>query len=978
MSVTVSKNREARIDEGVGPSLVLPPSTYSQTDREDTARDVREIDRLGELVPVIMPTAIPQDRPEQQSKELVECELYASFNEALNDFSSNSIQFKFKEHYSPEDHGSQPGEIPAFLAKTYEERVGGKLNSEVEALLKDSEAMLLNDSLTENDIVKIYNNFTAIHKLCYQRNVANSMLGVSMDKSTLGINPEMYERFQSIGRDLNDRCELVNNLIKFADPAYIGPPLFKSPEVGLKLLDNLVQNGLLHRVMSEDGRINDSSAGLPTLSQEALEEINTLFSEIIKEGLRKVVSNPSDEKEIEDFRSKLEKIHSIANSSSAISEMLESIKSTYCNEVLLLNLTPILRDENFWDKSTTQNIEDINQVNQKTILELNAIDEFLGTTSATAMARKMIDAHFLIENTIKNKYSRQIFELRDNIESSSVGEQKECFEQFRKKEEHLTELMDELGRSNQFKEYKNTQIRKLQETIDKVLKKSVLGCFEHYKTDGEVDRISVENDFSSIVSPIKNYVEKALTEDSKANSLENIAKSSYLFTSKLETTFAAEILLEEYLDKGSNIDPIVVRNILQNTIDRIDDKERILFDKSTQIELETKYKKALQKGVDLATQNPKLSISQSCALIYDLLHVDTDLDKINASVPEEAIDFFDLGLPLRFKSLVEDEFEKLLVDNASEGNSGALMELYSSARFGYIVGIHNELEWRKDAPNLNALDMGLFKILASLDMNIPREKLKLGETNSTISETLSGESKLKSLSRVLDLDKGLAPAEESFSNNRRVIALKFSLGLIDNLESASIDDESKLGSDVSKFVQTNERLYYENQRNSLLRDILELNYFPDITTNEMDLRAQIQAIARLSRLSPKETGQLARLYLEDCQKRDDIALDTQTSDKVGTFHLNMGQENLSHYLVSASEKTLDYNKLKLPKLLDRQSQDSELKSAALEFLVGFVGPNKGLHRSQLELFHVLTREVYKTDDAFSYENVETFLKNAYK
>lgn len=712
---------------------------------------------------------------------------------------------------------------------------------------------------------------------------------------------------------------------------------------------------------------------LSDLPKESLEKITLLFEKTVNAALSGSKSTQANNSEPEVHQQKLRELHTLTSESKALSALLEKTESRHCEYILEHYLAHALDNKDFFKQTISEEIKEIEIANQKALAQLDEVDKILGSKNTTESARKMISQNYLISVNCENRYRGQIYELRDKLELTSTDSLSEGIRTFKEQERYLSELMSRLGKTQDFQETKLSYANLLKETFDTVCKDAISSSLQEYKEDISLDKFQIESQFNHKLQLIDELLKKELPENLYQNHLETLANATCVFGSQLEIIFAAETLLEEYLDKGSQTDSTVVKNILENTIDRINTREKTIAGNLSNNEFTEKYKAALLKGINLATQSKPLSNAQTVLLIFELLQVDTNINQLNSFFPQNTINYGDLGLSPRFTPLIEEKFNGLLSGNATTESMEALVELYSSARYSNISGISDELAWRRNNHNLTALSKGIFIILASLNENKAKETLTSREATHRSSMPSTAESKLEILSRIIDVDKGLIPASESSIERQRLEALKFTLKLIDSLESSSIAEDSRFGPNVARHIQTNEKHFYIDQRKSLVGIISSLDCFPDITKDNKSGLAQIQAFARLNRLSPETTGSLARIYLESCQMKDlSLTIDSPLSEEHSTINENLGRENLSRYLDGYETSKLVYGQIGLPRLLQRASQNPELKSSVLEFIVGFAGPHPALHRSQVELFHELTRGEYL--DEYNYSDIAKILK----
>jgi len=143
-----------------------------------------------------------------------------------------------------------------------------------------------------------------------------------------------------------------------------------------------------------------------------------------------------------------------------------------------------------------------------------------------------------------------------------------------------------------------------------------------------------------------------------------------------------------------------------------------------------------------------------------------------------------------------------------------------------------------------------------------------------------------------------------------------------------------------------------------------LSAFPNLEQlNQKDLGSydETEAMNKLYNFSPKETGTLARIWLDYCIQQDTEVVDPNKKGE-------KAKEILSDLLYrrGGSEKTFD--KFGFPRILERESQDPQIKSAELEFLVGFAGDDPALQRTQVTLFNSL---IYS--EKYTFEDVSKYL-----
>lgn len=805
--------------------------------------------------------------------------------------------------------------------------------------------------------------------------------------SKLDSNILNLQTLASLGKEINvaEVRSLIQYLIDLRSPYNFSEPEF-----------NRITSDLFSKISRKEEK--DSVVDLRQTFRENLDSVKLQLS-----------SNTLDSKLMKDIRCML----MLGSIDPSTSHEIESVAKSLYSETIQNNTQNIFKDEMFWAKGVTEFSAAIASAKEESSKQLAQFEELFVGETFHKQGQTVLKVDAELNLLLESKYSESISLLINDLRNGEPIKLSEYIRQFEGREAYLDSLAKTLQPTST-DNFRATYHQEKKELLLQEISLNLESSLNEYisKTDADINvsaekhrtfeqmiytalemlKFAPKEELVSLVNEAKQaqlqlsltkvesdllehfggnynsfwksiegeYLEKssrwktfaeALVPPSDLSKIEDFRGNSIQhFTSRLGALVAAEEVLGEYLEHGEKANPQIVLNIFNNCVDL----NSMWSEKDIRSNLVSEYLGKLKTAVENGEQ---LKLSDLRDFIFSLSSYGMQRESYNPAGFRliKQVDLF----PERILPLIDEKITNLNNKELSDEQKKALIVLFSNSTFNRIdfEMLAKSKEDLNSQANLSLLERSLLGIL-KID-SILSTQTNLVEHQAVVPLV---EARLDAIASMRNRDRG-RNLDELIGVEERMKAARSFLSQLEVIEGDS---------ELFKNFQNTPLMQPEFNKNEVSRYSFGLlNSFPSLEQLEqgnLGKYDEIQAMNLLFKNSATDVGSMARQWLEACYAE-------------GEEKGELAEKVLSELLYKTSDKDSLYEQLRLPRFLNPENKNgmdlSEAeKKKILEFIIGFAGSKKGEHRGQLEKFHLLTRDAYKMNDAFSFERIEPLLKEA--
>lgn len=1013
MTVATVKNKEIKEDACARLVLVLPPSNAPELKGEKLDFEVSKVSGLGKLVPVVMPKSTTQDVPEEKSKELIECELYAAFNEAIEIKSSdlfdidnrNSRTRDFIKQYIPEAHGVQRGEIPPFLTQVYEEKVGKGFEKRVDELLTKSETLMAKGQLGVEEAAELYSLYVDLLALPYQKNLANSLLFMPEELGEHIFTEEQLSRVEKIAINLTEKQNIMNRINEYSLPDFESKNLYVDNKIAEKFQQALFKNATIEKehTYRESDTIVINNSEFARYWGNFRKKFSSDVIQCINEIEQLNVGDKFGAAFNEHILHYAKNIQSVSDGNKLFHSILERQCNRLTESIYSKEVEKIFENEKFWEHDLESFRALLKTAKEEADNKYERIRiELFPNISRSNDGSDDFSLDSVLAEFIITKSENLFSDLKRDILRGDVENEDEIIDRFKLKNNHLENLKTLINGK--------LATKGASETLLDASKWAFEEFIESYFSSEAGEQQLIVDTYLRQVSKIAKFAEAILSNDkfidyksdvnqsinaamdtAIGNSLNTITRQNLLIKFEDDPSLTANVIERRFEERALKLRDLPLEtlpekesgNYLYYLEKNVERHRQILASRLKEIvAIESIFEEILENGrntdpqvISNILENTVLNeepnnrtntiegiLRQFQGVVKNAIENGQqlkleDLRDILYGIAKEEYGYY---LPIRLLPLIESKIEDFYSGQLNAEQTSALFTLFndsqinpidlSSLRKAFIEGSAG-----KERPILEKCLLDILRHESSLRYSkedTPDEKLTEYLNRLISNRTNSDKDKLGAVVAALLLDKGINPLDKSRTQDQKSVFFK---GVGNEIKDSSLNL-----SDL--------QLSQDEKYSTELSGLFALNMFSELLKSKEESLGGLDELILLDRLygyTPREIGAITKQLLDTPElqeKKEDL------------------EKNLSELFYKCSKPSSLYEQLHLSRLLNPGEKSGieltdQEKDQLLEFVIGFAGSNSGEHRSQLEVFHKLTNEHYRMVEEFSDDRLLPLLKD---